>query len=187
MPRGAGREKSAALTIPVLATRRLRLRPFTPADLDDLARIYGDPRFATYVGKRPRSRSETWLRLLAIEGHWRFYGYGFWAIEFEGRLAGSAGIQNFERDMVTPPDAPEVGWGFAPDAWGVGLATEAVAAVLDWADANGPKRLVALIDEGNSASIRVAQKAGFGDYRVAEFEDGPHRIYERLAGAARRA
>jgi RimJ/RimL family protein N-acetyltransferase len=49
----------------------------------------------------------------------------------------------------------------AYDAWGLGYATEALAAVRDWAAALGLERVYALCHPAHRASGRVLEKAGF--------------------------
>lgn len=67
------------------------------------------------------------------------------------------------------PEA-EVGYGLVPPARGHGLATEALGALLARADAAGV-RVRASIAPTNTASLRVAAKAGFTGIRGAN-EDG---------------
>lgn len=168
--------------IPTLMTARLRLRPFTPDDLDAHAAIWSDPRVTSHIGKT-RTREESWLRMLAINGHWDWFGYGFWAVEMDGALIGNAGFQRFERGLQPLLDAPEAGWAIAADHWGRGLATEAVSAMLGWADAEGWPRTVAIIDPGNAPSIRVAEKVGFRFERAAVHRDENIGVYGRAATA----
>jgi RimJ/RimL family protein N-acetyltransferase len=60
------------------------------------------------------------------------------------------------------PDCAEVGFLFAPEAHGRGFATESLRAVCDFAFTTGEiRRLIATVTEGNSASRRVLEKAGF--------------------------
>jgi len=55
----------------------------------------------------------------------------------------------------------ELGYRLAKSAWGQGYATESARAVRDYAFATlGLKRLIAMIDPSNLASIKVAQKIG---------------------------
>ena len=93
------------------------------------------------------------------------FGYGYWAVERreDGRFIGQIGFADFKRDMTPSIEGlPEMGWLFAADAFGQGYASEAVGAGLDWIDrALAPAEVVAIIDEANVASIRVAEKAGF--------------------------
>jgi RimJ/RimL family protein N-acetyltransferase len=68
---------------------------------------------------------------------------------------------------------------------GQGLAAEAMRAAIGWADVHGKgEKLTAIIDPGNSASQRVAQKLGF--VRVAEgvYMGKPIILFERPRGAA---
>lgn len=169
--------------IPTLTTARLKLRPFRPEDLDAHAAIWSDPRVSAHIGRRVRTREESWLRMLSIEGHWHWFGFGFWAVEMDGTLIGNAGFQRFERGIDPPLDAPEAGWALTADKWGMGLATEAVEAMMAWADARGWPKVVAIIDPGNAASVRVAEKAGFAFQREATHRDQPVNVYGRLAGA----
>jgi len=54
-----------------------------------------------------------------------------------------------------------VGWTLVRGAWGQGYATEAAAASIRWAWANlDCERLVSLIEPGNAASFRVAERLG---------------------------
>jgi RimJ/RimL family protein N-acetyltransferase len=73
-----------------------------------------------------------------------------------------------------------MGWVLAPWAHGRGLATEAVRAVLAWSDANLPgTRTVCMIDPGNRASMRVADKCGYRVYAETTYMGDPTRLCER--------
>ena len=64
----------------------------------------------------------------------------------------------------------EIGYGLVSDARGLGVATEAVRALLALTDACGV-RVRASVAPENSASLRVLAKCGFTDLRGAN-EDG---------------
>lgn len=58
-----------------------------------------------------------------------------------------------------------------PSAWGNGLATESVVAVVAWATAHRPSEpLIARVRPDNAASLRVVGRAGF---HRAEHLDSP--------------
>ncbi|TML40785.1 MAG: GNAT family N-acetyltransferase, partial [Actinobacteria bacterium] len=55
----------------------------------------------------------------------------------------------------------EIGWTLAREHWGRGYATESATAARDWAlQELGLRRLISLIQRGNNASVRVAEKLG---------------------------
>lgn len=81
-----------------------------------------------------------------------------WAID-AGGLAGVIGLRN-TRDAV-PGRTTEVGYWVAPWARGRGLATAALSAVRDEADAAGVARIEWSALAGNTASVRVAERSGF--------------------------
>ncbi len=83
----------------------------------------------------------------------------FVAVEREGGEAiGQLGAKG-------EPDAAgdlEIGYGFGPESWGQGYATEAVAALCDFLRGmDGVRRLTAQTATGNGASGRVLEKTGF--------------------------
>jgi len=85
-------------------------------------------------------------------GEWR------WAIEWRERpgFLGQCGVRPSHL-----PDVSELSWRLMPSAWRQGVATEAVAAMLDYFRSEtkvGP--LVALIHPDNAASLAVARKVG---------------------------
>ena len=170
--------------IPVIETERLILRPHGPEDLDACAAMWASPDVVRYIGGRPFTREEVWARLLRYVGHWQWMGFGFWAIEEKatGVFAGEAGLAEFQRDLQPPiVGTPEVGWVLAPHAQGKGYATEAVLAVVAWGDAKfGGGRTVCLIDPENRASVRVAEKCGFGNPVRLLYKNNPTFIWERL-------
>jgi RimJ/RimL family protein N-acetyltransferase len=55
----------------------------------------------------------------------------------------------------------EIGWVFSPAVAGRGYATEAAAAMLDWAFGEvGLRRVVARLDERNTTSARLCERLG---------------------------
>ena len=148
-----------------IETERLVLRPFTLDDAEALHAIWSDSRaerFRDDVPEWPRPRSvEDKLRYLEpiIAGQAE-RGYASWAVieKATGRLIGDCGL--FPADGVGPDI--ELAYGLAPDVWGCGYATEAAAAcVRAGFEQLGAPRIVADVDPGNSASIRVLEKTGF--------------------------
>jgi RimJ/RimL family protein N-acetyltransferase len=55
----------------------------------------------------------------------------------------------------------EIGYLFAREAWGQGIAREAVSAILAHLFARGERRLFADTDPDNAASIRLLERLGF--------------------------
>jgi len=151
--------------VPVLETERLRLRGHRADDFPALAATWADPEVVRHIGGTPSTAQDSWLRLLRYPGLWALLGYGFWAIEEKagGQVIGDIGYADFKRSIEPPLHGmPELGWVLARDARGRGYASEALAAVLAWGKAHfGPHRATCLIAPGNTASIRLAFKAGF--------------------------
>jgi len=72
------------------------------------------------------------------------------------RLVGVCGTQ----PLGTTGDL-EIGWWLARDVWGRGYATEGGAAAMHHVlETLGRNRVVAVIDPGNDASVRVTQRLG---------------------------
>lgn len=152
------------MTAPVLETPRLRLRGAVADDLPAAAAMWGSEHVTRFIGGKPRSRQDAWFALLRGAGLWTLKGYGYWVVteRASGRFLGEAGFADFQRGLdASLLKGPEAGWAFAPEAWGKGYASEAVSVIHDWLDHAMPQPSCCVIEAGNTASVRVAEKAGY--------------------------
>jgi RimJ/RimL family protein N-acetyltransferase len=169
--------------IPKLETDRLVLRGFRPDDLDAMTEMWAMPEVVRYISGVPLSREQSWARLLRHIGMWSVMGFGFWAIteKASGQLVGEAGFHEMRRDM-TPSieDTLEAGWGLLPDVHGLGYASEALNAMLPWADANhGSVPVTCIIDPDNTASIRLAERHGFREFARSIYQGSDIVIFRK--------
>jgi RimJ/RimL family protein N-acetyltransferase len=169
--------------VPVLETERLRLRAHRIEDHAERAAIWSDPEVTRYIGGRPLTGEEAWRRTLQYVGLWNLLGFGYWAVEEKdsGRYIGDIGFAEFRRDIQPSLEGMlEFGWVLAAHAHGKGYASEAVAAAIAWGEQHfGTLRSVCIIAEGNLASIRVAEKAGFKLWQETTYHDTPTLVFSR--------
>lgn len=171
----------------MIETERLILRPHSIADFEALCAMNADPVTRKFVGGGvPIPREECWHRLMRYAGHWAFFGYGMFAIieKDSGRFVGETGLADFHRGLGEAFDPfPEAGWMLSSTVFGKGYATEAVTAAHRWFEANRPEaRTVCIIDPGNTASVKVAEKLGYRPFGETRYKDAPVTMYERLRG-----
>jgi RimJ/RimL family protein N-acetyltransferase len=159
-----------------LLTERLELRPLEPEDLDDLAALLGDPvGMASWPAPLSYEETRSWIeRNLA---RYQADGFGRCAVVWRetGEMVGDAGLIS-----TVVEDTPEIelGWVVRHGLWGRGIATEAGAAWRDFAfERLGLTRIVSMIDEGNTASRRVAEKLGMSLERPAMWGEDPMLMY----------
>jgi ribosomal-protein-alanine N-acetyltransferase len=141
----------------VIETERLLLRELTPADVDGLLQIFGDPvAMWAYPSTKDRAQTEGWIRW-ATDSYAQ-NGWGLWAItrREDGRFLGDCGPM---MQPVEGVDVAELGYHVVRAQWGKGYATEAALACRDWFFANTSRdRLVSIIWPPNLASRRVAER-----------------------------
>jgi RimJ/RimL family protein N-acetyltransferase len=170
---------------PSINTERLLLRAHRLDDFDAYAAMWADETVTRYIGGKPFSREASWTRFLRYAGHWPVMGFGFWAIEEKetGRFNGEAGFHELKRALEPLIEGtPEMGWVLVPDIHGKGYAGEALAAIVQWGERRFTEQdFVCLIDHGNLASIRLAEKFGFRKEIDSAYHGTPLGIYRRLA------
>lgn len=145
-----------------IETARLTLRPFEPADLDDLHRLNADEEVVRYLYKGPRSFEEATALLqrkiegsaLRAEGDWLSAAV---VARETGTFVGDVGVHWVSEEHRTA----EVGFVFGPEHHGRGYATEAARALVGWAFAEGFHRVIGRTEVRNAASARVLEKLGF--------------------------
>ncbi len=170
---------------PVIETERLRLRAPRLSDKDVHIAMWADARVTRFIGGEPRPPDVSWSKFLAAAGLWPVMGFGYWvfADKADDRLVGMGGLSYFGRGIAELEGVPEAGWAFDADHWGSGLATEAMAAILGWADTNLKEREVrCIIDPGNAASERVAAKLGFERFGESDALGHVVALYRRGCG-----
>lgn len=146
----------------LLETARLRLRRFSPDDLDRLVDLDSDPevmRFITYGVVTPRATYEQVIlpRWLAIYA--RSPELGYWAAE--DRHAGVfLGWFHLRPDRFDEGEL-ELGYRLVRPAWGRGLATEGALAVIEHGFTRADAvKVTARTMAANQRSRRVMQKCG---------------------------
>ncbi|MGH2448707.1 MAG: GNAT family N-acetyltransferase [Chloroflexota bacterium] len=146
-----------------LETERLILRPFTTADVDNLAGLDGDPEVMRYLnGGEPTPREVIQQKYLPryLGEYERFEGFGHWAahVRDTGEFVGWFGLcPEGDGNLI----AVELGYRLRPSAWGNGFATEGARGLIRNAFTRlGVERVLAHTYQDNLASIRVMEKAG---------------------------
>jgi RimJ/RimL family protein N-acetyltransferase len=159
----------------IASTERLTLRHFHILDSEPMYRVFGDPEVMRFGdGVRTKEWVQTWLRT-CLERYYQTWGFGpYAAVERQSStVIGYCGLFYFP-DVNGQPEV-EIGYRLARSAWGQGYATEAVRAVRDYAfQTLGIRRLIAIIDPANTASIHVAEKVGMQYAAEVMFKEYTH-------------
>lgn len=147
--------------IPVLTTRRLLLRGLKEQDATAIFMLRSSPQVMRYIPKPLDTRPSDSLRMVhefrqAAADRESI----MWAITVKGsdRLVGYIGFWR----MIIQHHRAEVGYALHPDLWGQGLASEALAAVVDHGFTSiGLNSVEASASPENLASIRVLERNHF--------------------------
>jgi [ribosomal protein S5]-alanine N-acetyltransferase len=150
-----------SLPTPTLHTARLRLRPFTGADADDLFALHSNAQVLRYWDSPPwtaPARAGRFIekcRQVAEEGSGARVAIDRTS---DGAFLGWCGLTKWNPDYRSA----SLGYCLADAAWGHGYATEAARALLQWGfDTLDLNRVQAEADTRNAASARVLEKLGF--------------------------
>lgn len=148
------------MTVQVLQTERLTIRPFTEDDAAFILELVNDAEWLRFIGDKNVHSLDDARRYLR-EGPLAMYarhGLGLCCVERrnDGLALGLCGL--IKRETL---DDVDLGFAFLPGARGRGYAREATAAVLsDGLRTKGLRRIVAITDPGNQASARVLEATG---------------------------
>jgi RimJ/RimL family protein N-acetyltransferase len=134
------------MTVSVLTTSRLVLRPLRPDDAPAIVAGVGDWEVVQWLAVVPHpygaGDAQRFLSEIVPSAE------GVWAID-DGALAGVISVDG------------ELGYWLARDRWGRGYATEAGRAVVDWHFGRGARVLPSGYFDGNHRSGGVLAKLGF--------------------------
>ena len=145
-------------------TERLTLRIPNTEDAACVFRIYGDPVTNQFNPAGPHADQsvsnhvlDTWIE------HWETHGFGLWAIADKTapqQVIGFGGLSWLDKDGLGT--VLNLGYRFAPSAWGQGLATELGRGAIDYAQQYlEVDALYGLVRNNHEKSIRVLEKPGF--------------------------
>ena len=136
----------------VIETQRLLIRPFDPADWEDLHEYLSDGQVVRYEPYEVFTEDES-----RREAARRSNDPAFWAVclKDSGKLIGNLYLAG------QPFDTWELGYVFNASYQGKGYATEAAACLMDHAFGRlGARRVTAMCNPLNTASWRLLERLG---------------------------
>src|SRR5215469_11161628 len=147
-----------------IETNRLILRSFELSDAEAAFERLGDPVVMRFTPTGPDGSIEkTQTRLAGFINHQQAHGFSKWLVldRDSGVAIGDAGLL-----VLRDYSWIDLGFRFAQQYWGKGLATETASAWVRAAfDEFRLNRLGAFVHPENVASIRVLEKVGFRQER----------------------
>lgn len=153
----------------MLTTARLRLRQWTDADREPLARLNADPEVMRHF-PAPLTHAESDAMLDRLRAHIDANGWGWWAVETRDArdFVGLVGLVRVKDVMPFAP-AVEIGWRLAKAHWGRGYATEAAGEAMRFGfETLGLREIVSFTAKSNAASQAVMWRLGMS--RSGDFE-----------------
>ncbi len=145
-------------SIPTIRTERLVLRKISKKDVDDVFEYSKDPEVSRYLLWRAHeSKQQTRAYLSRVMKRYKAAQLYDWAIEYNGKMIGTCGFSRI--DVLN--DVAEIGYVLNRAFWGMGIATEAAKAVIEFGFRTlSLLRIEALFMEENARSLSVMKKCG---------------------------
>ena len=163
----------------LLRTARLGMRQYTLADVEQLREIFADPYAAQfYPALQETEALERWIKWSM--NNYQTYGFGLWALELldTGRFIGDAGVTY---QMVEEKKLLEIGYHIHPLCRGLGYATEAAHACMEYCLVNLDADFVcSIVHPANIASIKVASRI-HACRRDFQGKNGPMLLFNTTA------
>lgn len=162
--------------MPPILTPHLELRDFTLEDFSAVHRYGSDPTVTKYLSWGPNTGDQTREFLeMAVQhaAEWPRANFELAVVDRErGDLIGGCGLLARRAQYREY----ELGYCFRPDAWGRGVGTETVRALVAFGfQTIGAHRILAYVDPANTASSRLLKRVGFrleGQHRRDTFVRG---------------
>lgn len=157
----------------VLETERLVLRKLTESDAALQHRVLNTPAVMAHLGgvkelHEIEAKHARTMALFARDG----FGFMMMIEKSTGELVGHAGMKRVDNPLAPNQGDHEIGWLVREDRWRLGLAGEAMRAVIDWAFGPiGAPHLVALTSNRNAASWKLMEKLGMERREDLDFTD----------------
>ena len=145
----------------IAVTKRCLIRELTLEDMDALFELYEDEEISKFTESLFDREEETEYQRAYIENMYRYFGYGIWLVFHKetGELIGRAGLEHRE---VGEELELELGYLIGTKYQRQGYATEVCEAILTYAKEEICASCInCFIEEGNMASIALAEKLGF--------------------------
>ncbi|KAL4895379.1 acyl-CoA N-acyltransferase [Aspergillus ambiguus] len=146
----------------VLHLESCLIRRYWEGDTEDVSREANNPKIAKWMTNRFPSPytiddAKKWITTATYEHNTTFFAI---CRRDDSRVIGGCGLE--PRNDVNYRTMA-IGYWLGEAHWGRGIATEAVAALSQWAFKTFDHviRLEAIVYEGNGASARVLEKAGY--------------------------
>ncbi|MFB7513245.1 GNAT family N-acetyltransferase [Streptomyces sp. NPDC056144] len=169
-----------------LRTERLVLRESEAGDRAAFVELFASPEVGAHIGgSRPRDEVER--SAPEVPGR----RPGCFVVETDGAMIGMITLDRRgpERLGRVRPEGgeTELGYLLLPEAWGLGYASEACRAVLDWFAGVQPGEPVVLTTRtANDRAMRLAARLGFTE--IERFEEyGSEQWFGALSSAAQGA
>lgn len=160
----------------ILETERLVLRQFTLDDAQFMLDLLNTPTWLRFIGDRgvrTLEDAENYLKNGSIKSY-EINGFGFYAvIEKTTQLPiGMCGL--IKRDNL---DDIDIGFAFMPDLIGNGFGYESAKATLDYSiNQLKIKRLIAIVNPDNEASIALIKKIGMQFERMIPWGESQQEL-----------
>jgi len=173
-------------------SERVILRQWVDSDLGPFAEMNVDPQVMRFLPK-PLSLAESRAMLERIREMIDRKGWGLWAVEVDGALAGLTGLWEPTFTAHFTP-CVEISWRLRREYWGRGIAHAAALQAESYAfDTLKLGELVSTTAEVNARSRRLMERLGFSrnpkdDFMHPRVEEGhplqKHVLYRKARGGA---
>jgi RimJ/RimL family protein N-acetyltransferase len=136
------------------------LRPWRDEDLEPFAEMNADAEVMEFFPE-PLSREKSAEFLTLIRTRMEERGWGLWAVEVDGALAGFTGL-NEPRFVTHFTPCVEIGWRLRREYWGRGIAYAAALLAERYAfEKLKLPELVSFTAASNTRSRRLMERLGF--------------------------
>lgn len=158
-----------ALLPETIRTARLVLRAPNRSDVAAMARLANNQNIFKWLASLPNPYRESdaveFVETIARSHH----EHAFSILTDDGGFIGTIGLH------LTPGTPTELGYWIGEPYWGLGYASEAVAALVEAVDAAGCDLIAARVQSDNNSSCRVLEKSGFIETSRRIADCGPHK------------
>ncbi|HET7142797.1 MAG TPA: GNAT family N-acetyltransferase [Anaerolineales bacterium] len=159
----------------ILETERLLLRRLILDDLNDLFMLYSNPEIRKYFPEGVLTYEQTKEELeWFLNGHPKHPELGLWATIHKGtgKFIGRCGLLPW---TIEGQNEVEIAYLLDKAFWKQGLGTEAAQGIQQYGfEQLKVSRLICMIDPGNVASQRVAERIGMTFEKKVDEYEGDH-------------